>query len=108
VFSDDGIGGTFNEPPQNDPTPDMEVIMEEFGFENIEDVVIDFEKLDDPEVSAELAFSPGDVRGRAFVRLSDAIVWLYEIGVLGFSRVTSFTNEDGVTFFFPLVPDTTP
>lgn len=68
-------------------------LLNEVGIERVEDILIDFEDV-----------NPAHLRAVRFSSLTEAVIWMYNIGVLGFGKVVPL--PDGM--FGDEVPDDTP
>lgn len=89
---DEEGGGDF--PPSSDASSALlRELMETYGYSDVGDILIDFEKAD-----------PSQLRGNRFSSLLEAVLWMHDIGVLGFSHVV-YLGEDE---YGAEIPDNTP
>lgn len=70
-------------------------ILDQYGIEQFSDIVVDFS----PDLN------PSELRGNRFVTLAEAVMFLHDIGVLGFSNIVYYKEED---LYGSRIPDDTP
>jgi hypothetical protein len=72
----------FEEPDVNDLF--LQEVLDSLGIESVAEIVIDFSDVE----------NVSNLRGDRFTSPEEAFIFLYNIGVLGFSDVVYFPDED--------------
>lgn len=93
-YLDDYWGGDDDEdsPPQGDFSPEpstaekafLEELLGVYGIKDFNEITINFTNDIDPT----------ELRGDRFATLAEAIMYLHDIGVLGFSNIVYYEDED--------------
>lgn len=86
-FGDEGFDGEPNDIIPNEMTAEdayLAEIAENLGLDSINQILVNFDQIEDIT----------NVRGDRFTSLTDALDFLSSIGVLGFSDVVYFPDED--------------
>lgn len=83
----------------SEPSPAEKAFVDEilaiYGIDNASDLVIEY----------DVNFDVSQLRGDRFATLAEAIIWLHDIGVLGFSQVVWYEDEG---LWGPKIPNCTP
>ena len=93
-FFDDESWGDYDDeslapPPESTDFVDDDAvttrdILDALGIDRFEEIVINFDKIEDPS----------EVRGNRFATIEEAVFFLYDIGVIAFSQVVFFEDEE--------------
>ena len=86
-FNDDY---SIPDPPEDDTESLLRDIQQQYGIVDFQDIIVDLADIEDPE----------NIRGVRFGTLEEAIMFLFQIGVLGFSDI--ITIDD---LYVPVVHD---
>lgn len=73
----------------------LDEIFAVYGISSYEEVVINF----------DVTLDPRQLRGDRFATFAEAVIWLHDIGVLGFSNIVYYEEEE---LYGAKIPDCTP
>lgn len=79
-----------DEPP-DDEMSELQALLAEYGIESVGQIIVEFENV-----------PPEDLRGERFTEFIDAVHYLVDIGVIGFSDIVYF-EDDGL--YGVVIPD---